>query len=109
MSKGSGGNRKSSSSKPTATALSQNNGGSKSTLAASMKKAFSSDGLGTYVLETAHGGGQIDASTSSSNLYKYGKETVYHANPWDANYKMEQSKVFYTLNDAKKYIKSLLK
>lgn len=107
MSKGSGGNRKSSSSRPAATSASLSS--RKSTLAAAQKQAFTSDGLGTYVLETKHGGGQIDSSQSSSNLYKYGSEKVYHANPWDADYKMGQSKVFYTLNDAKKYIKSLLK
>lgn len=106
MSKGSGGNRKSSSGKPAATSL----GGAK---AQSLKKAmsvgFTSDGMGTYVLETQHGGGQIDQSTSSYNSYKYGKETVYHATPWDADYKMGQEKVFSDLNSAKKYIKSLLK
>ena len=106
MSKGSGGNRKSSSSKPAATSL---GGGKAQTLKQAMSVGFSSDGMGTYVLETEHGGGQIDQSTASYNSYKYGKETVYHATPWDADYKMGEKRVFSDLNAAKKYIKGLLK
>lgn len=105
MSKGSGGNRKSSSSKPAATSLSR--GGM--TLSQAQKAAFTDEGGGVYTLDTPFGGGQIEASGKSSvNLYRYGKEQVYHAHAWDSNYQMYADRVFYTLNEAKKYIKSTL-
>lgn len=103
MGKGSGGTKGSSSKKPAAM------GGGGETLSQAKAKGFTSDGMGTYVLETEHGGGQIDASSSSYNEYKYGKETVYHATPWDADYQMGEKKVFSDLNAAKKYIKDQLK
>ena len=106
MSKGSGGNRKSSSSKPAAMSQSKRGG---MTLSQAKSKGFTDEGGGVWSLDTPFGGGQIEASGKSSvNLYRYGKEEVYHAHAWDSNYTMYADRVFYTLNEAKKYIKETL-